>query len=97
MAGQAVANARLYRELDQSVRWMTLMSESALELASSLDLRDTLVATAKRLCDSVGVPECEITVIEGDGLRTLMRIAHGRVDEAWIGAVPAAGGRRRHA
>ncbi|MCX6362967.1 MAG: diguanylate cyclase [Actinobacteria bacterium] len=85
VAGQAVANARLYRELDESVRWMTLMSESALELAGSLDLRDTLLATAKRLCDSVGVPECEITVIEGDGLRTLMRIARGHVDEEWIG------------
>jgi len=85
VAGQAVANARLYRELDESVRWMTLMSESALELGGSLDLRDTLVATAKRLCDSVGVPECEITVIEGDGLRTLMRIARGHVDEGWIG------------
>ncbi len=85
IAGQALANARLYRELDESVRWMTLMSESALELAGSLDLRDTLLAAAKRLCDSVGVPECEITVIEGDGLRTLMRIAHGRVDEGWIG------------
>ncbi len=85
IAGQAVANARLYRELDDSVRWMTLMSESALELSSSLDLRDTLLATAKRLCESVGVPECEITVIEGEGLRTLMRVEHGRVDEAWIG------------
>ncbi|MCX6372441.1 MAG: diguanylate cyclase [Actinobacteria bacterium] len=85
IAGQALANARLYRELDESVRWMTLMSDSALELAGSLDLRDTLLATAKRLCDSVGVPECEITVIEGDGLRTLMRIAHGSVDEDWIG------------
>jgi len=85
VAGQAVANARLYRELDESARRMTLMSESALELAGSLDLRDTLVATAKRLCDSVGVPECEITVIEGDGLRTLMRITSGHVDESWIG------------
>ena len=61
------------------------MSESALELASSLDLRETLLATAKRLCESVGVPECEITVVEGDGLRTLMRIARGHVDEEWIG------------
>ena len=33
IAGQALANARLYRELDESVRWMTLMSESALELS----------------------------------------------------------------
>jgi diguanylate cyclase (GGDEF)-like protein len=85
VAGQAVANARLYRELDESVRWMTLMSESALELAGSLDLRDTLLATARRLCDSVDVPECEITVIEGDGLRTLMRVAYGHVHENWIG------------
>jgi diguanylate cyclase (GGDEF)-like protein/excisionase family DNA binding protein len=85
IAGQAVANARLYRELDESVRWMTLMSESALELSGSLDLRDTLLVTAKRLCQSVGVPECEITVIEGEGLRTLMRVDQGRVDEEWIG------------
>jgi diguanylate cyclase (GGDEF)-like protein/excisionase family DNA binding protein len=85
VASQAVANARLYRELDESVRRMTVMSESALELASSLDLRETLLATAKRLCESVGVPECEITVVEGDGLRTLMRIARGHVDEEWIG------------
>src|SRR5665647_1820406 len=85
IAGQAITNARLYRELDDNVRWMTLMNESALELASSLDLRDTLLATAKRLSDSVDVPECEITVIEGDGLRTLMRIVHGHVDEDCIG------------
>jgi diguanylate cyclase (GGDEF)-like protein/excisionase family DNA binding protein len=85
VAGQAITNARLYRELDESVRWMTLMSESALELSSSLDLRDTLLATARRLCASVGVPECEITVLEGDGLRTIMRVEHGRVDEEWIG------------
>jgi diguanylate cyclase (GGDEF)-like protein/excisionase family DNA binding protein len=85
IAGQAITNARLYRELDDNVRWMTVMSESALELAGSLDLRDTLLATAKRLCDSIDVPECEITVIEGDGLRTLMRIVHDDVDEAAIG------------
>ena len=85
IAGQAIANARLYRELDHSMRQMSFMSESALELAGSLDLRDTLLATAKRLCESVGVPECEITVIEGDGLRTLMRVERGRVDEQWIG------------
>ena len=85
IAGQAVANARLYKELDESVRWMALMSDSAVELAGSLDLRDTLLATAKRLCESVGVPECEITVIEGDGLRTIMRVEHGHVDEDWIG------------
>ena len=85
IAGQAITNARLYRELNDNVRWMTVMNESALELASSLDLRDTLVATAKRLSDIVTVPECEITVIEGGGLRTLMRIVDGNVDEDYIG------------
>ena len=57
---------------------MALMSESALELASSLDLQATLLATAKRLCESVGVSECEITVIEGDELHTLMRVDRRR-------------------
>ena len=85
IAGQAITNARLYRELDENMRRAALLSDSALELASSLDLRDTLLATAKRLCDSVGVAECEITVIEGDGLRSLMRIVHGHVDEDCIG------------
>jgi diguanylate cyclase (GGDEF)-like protein/excisionase family DNA binding protein len=85
VAGQAITNARLYRELHDNMRRAALLSDSALELASSLDLRDTLLATAKRLCDSVGVAECEVTVIEGDGLRTLMKIENGLVDESFIG------------
>ena len=97
VAGQAISNARLYRELDESVRWMTLMSESALELSSSLDLRDTLLATARRLCASVGVPECEITVIEGAGLRTLMRVDRGTRGRGVDRPVPAAARRGRHA
>ena len=63
---------------------MALVSESALELTSSLDLQATLLATARRLCEGVGVPECEITVIEGDELHTLMRVTDGEVDEAWM-------------
>ena len=85
IASQAIANAGLYRELDANLRRMALISESALELASSLDLQDTLVATAKRLCASVGVRECEITVIEGDELHTLMRVSDGEVDQDWLG------------
>ena len=64
---------------------MALISESALELASSLDLQATLLATAQRLCVGVGVNECEITIIEGDELHTLMRVSDGEVDEAWMG------------
>ena len=74
-----------YRELDKNARRAALLSESALELGSGLDLRSTLVTAARRLCDSVGVPECEITVLEGDELTTLMRVAHDEVDAEWIG------------
>jgi len=50
VASQAIANARLYEKLDDNLRRMALVSESALELASSLELQDTLLATARRLC-----------------------------------------------
>ena len=85
IAGQAIANAGLYRELDENLRRMALVGESALELASSLDLQATLVATAKRLCSTVGVAECEITIIEGEELHTLMRVNDGEVDTHWLG------------
>jgi diguanylate cyclase (GGDEF)-like protein/excisionase family DNA binding protein len=77
--------AMLVERLEASNRRMALISESALELTSSLDLQATLLATGRRLCEAVGVGECEITVIEGDELHTLMRVNGGQVDEAWIG------------
>ena len=52
---QAIANAALYRQLDDNLRRMALVSESALELTSSLDLQATLLTTARRLCEGVGV------------------------------------------
>ena len=85
VAGQAIANAGLYRRLDENLRRMALVTASALEFTSNLDLQATLLATAERLCESVGVDECEITVIEGGELHTLMRVARGEVDAAWIG------------
>jgi len=91
LAGQALANAQLYRRLDTNARRTTLMAESALELASSLDLERILEATARRLCETVDVPGCEIDVVEGDDLRCVMSLSDGaRVDE-WIGgALPLA-------
>jgi GAF domain-containing protein len=85
VASQAIANAGLYRQLDDNLRRMALVSESALELTSSLDLQATLLTTARRLCEGVRVNECEITVVEGDQLHTLMRVSDGEVDEAWMG------------
>ena len=77
--------AMLVERLESGNRRMALISESVLELTSSLDLQATLVATARRLCVGVGVNECEITVIEGDKLHTLMRVSEGEVDEEWMG------------
>ena len=77
--------AMLVEHLEGANRRMALISESALELTSSLDLEATLLATAQRLCLGVGVNECEITIIEGDELHTLMRVSEGVVDEAWTG------------
>ncbi len=85
IAGQAIVNAGLYRELHENLRRMALVGESALELASSLDLQATLVATAKRLCSTVGVGQCEITIIEGEELHTIMRVNDGEVDKRWLG------------
>ena len=76
--------AMLVERLESGSRRMALISESVLELTSSLDLQATLLATARRLCAGVGVGECEITVIEGDQLHTLMRVSEGEVDKAWM-------------
>ena len=85
VASQAIANAALYRQLDDNLRRMALVSESALELTGSLDLQATLLTTARRLCEGIGVGECEIAVIEGNDLRTLMRVDGGEIDERWLG------------
>lgn len=87
LAGQALANAQLYRQLDTNARRMTLMAESALELASTLELEQILQATAHRLCETVAVPNCEIDVVEGDGLRCVMSLADGERVEEWTGGV----------
>ena len=65
---------------------MALVSESALELASSLDLQDDAGRHGQAAVRERGVHECEITVIEGDELHTLMRVAGGEVDEEWMGS-----------
>ena len=76
---------RLYRQLDDNVRRLSLLTESALELTSTLDLEDVLTRLAWRLCRAVDVPDCEIHVIEGDDLVSVMSLTEGIVDREWIG------------
>ncbi len=67
IASQAIANAELYRRLDENLARVALLSESALELTGDLDLQTTLLNAAHRLCESVGVTECEIRLVEETG------------------------------
>ena len=86
IAAQAIANARMYRRLDEHARRLGLMTESALELASTLDLRDILQAAAWRLCATVGTQMCTVDIVQGDDLVCAMSFTNGLVEEDKLGA-----------
>ncbi|HEX7526995.1 MAG TPA: GAF domain-containing protein, partial [Gaiellaceae bacterium] len=87
VAAQALANAALHAELEETAGRMTLMTEASLEFSSSLDLRDTLVKVGRRLSAAVDVPNCDIDLVRDDGTTyRLMSVTDGTVEAAWIGA-----------
>ena len=65
VAAQAMANATLYRALDESRRRLALISEASLQLASTLELPDVLRATADRLCEVGMAPSCDLHLVSG--------------------------------
>ena len=86
VAAQALANAALHAEIEQTAGRMTLMTEASLEFSSSLDLQDTLLKVGRRLCAAVDVPDCDIDLVRGDGSTyRLMSLVDRRIDEATIG------------
>ena len=86
VAAQALANAALHAEIEQTAGRMTLMTEAGLEFSSSLDLQDTLLKVGRRLCAAVDVPDCDIDLVRGDGSTyRLMSLVGRTVDEAAIG------------
>ncbi|HMK92266.1 MAG TPA: diguanylate cyclase, partial [Thermoleophilia bacterium] len=86
VAAQALANARLHAQLEETAGRMTLMTEAGLEFSSSLDLRDTLVKVGRRLSTVVDVPNCDIDLVRGDGTTyRLMSLTDGEVDDLWTG------------
>jgi len=86
IAAQAIANASLYRDLDDNARRLTMLSESVLELTSTLDLDEVLARLARRLCAAIDVPVCHIHVLEGEDLVTVMRLNEGVVERDHIGS-----------
>ena len=87
IAAQALSNAALHAELEETAGRMTLMTEASLEFSSSLDLQDTLAKVGRRLSAAVDVPHCDIELVRDDGTTyRLMSVAHGAVQPARIGA-----------
>ena len=99
VAAQALANAALHAELEETAGRMTLMTEASLEFSSSLDLQDTLVKVGRRLRAAVDVPNCDIDLVRDDGTTyRLMSVTGGVVDPLATGAsldLPAHPSRRR--
>ena len=58
VAGQAIANARLYERLDRSARRAALLNTLSAELSGKLDVGALLKTVVERLRDAAGVSEC---------------------------------------
>ena len=86
IAAQALANATLYSQLDESTRRLAVVNEASLDLASTLDFDEVLGSTARRLCDISGTHGCEIYVLEGQDLHCVTCITDGSVNP-WLGKV----------
>ncbi len=100
----AVENARLVAELDARQRDLSLVVESSLDFASSLEPRTVIEAVVERLVALLEVSACDIHVLEpgADAVRTVVSYDHGRFDfgdvigRLWsLDDYPATGARRR--
>jgi len=58
VAGQAIANARLYERLDRSAQRAALLNTLSAELSKTLDVGSLLKIVVERLRDAAGVSEC---------------------------------------
>ena len=78
----AVENARLVAELDARQRDLSLVVESSLDFASSLEPRTVIEAVVERLVALLDVSACDIHVLEPglDAVRTVVSYDHGRFD-----------------
>jgi len=86
VAALAIDNAAVYDRLEKTARRTALMTEASLEFSLSLNLKETLLAVGRRLCDTVGVPNCDINVLtDADTVRNLLSIVGGKVDPYWTG------------
>jgi signal transduction histidine kinase len=89
-AGVAIANAKLYAELQQRERWLDSVREVATTLLSGDTARTTLELVAQRARELGDADMATISVPEGDGLRIIVADGAG-ADELVDVEVPLAG------
>jgi serine phosphatase RsbU (regulator of sigma subunit)/GAF domain-containing protein len=78
----ALENGRLVAELDVRQRDLSLVVESSLDFASSLEPHTVIEAVVERLVTLLGVSGCDIHVLEpgADAVRTVVSYDNGRFD-----------------
>ena len=87
IAAQAMANATLYRRLDEGSRRLALVGDASLQLASTLELPDILSSTADRLREVGATAACDIYLLSGADLLCAASARAGTADSEWAGSV----------
>ncbi len=87
IAAQAMANATLYRRLDEGSRRLALVGDASLQLASTLELPDIMSSTADRLREVGAAAACDIYLLSD---ADLLCAASARADATageWTGSI----------
>jgi len=85
LASRALANASLYRELDETTSRLRVVNETSSDLSSTLSLDTILYATAERLCQIAGVPCCDIYTVSNGVQTCVASVKDGGISTSWIG------------
>ena len=87
IAAQAMANATLYRQLDETGRRLAVVNDASLQLSSTLELRDVLLSTADRLCEIAAAPACDVYLLSGSDLLCVASVKRGEIVADWEGTI----------
>jgi diguanylate cyclase (GGDEF)-like protein len=91
IAAQAIGNASLFKNLDDAAKRLALVADTGLELSSTLDIDEVMVAAARSLRESMGFNTSDVHVLEDEGrvVRCVARVVDGLPNEAKVGEAVA--------